>query len=87
MQAFTAVGRITDEIPYQASMTPDFHPWRREVSFIKATETPIRDLIESLNFIKDKKYWGYPFRRGLFEVQEADFIVIANAMNIHIDRS
>lgn len=68
-------------------MTPDFHPWRREVSFIKATETPIRDLIESLNFIKDKKYWGYPFRRGLFEVQEADFIVIANAMNIHIDRS
>lgn len=87
LQAFTAIGRIADATPYQVSMTPDFHPWRRKVTFIQATEISIRGLIESLNFIKDKKYWGYPFRRGLFEVQEADFIVIANAMNIHIDRA
>src|SRR5882757_9878622 len=29
LQAFTALGEITDEAPYQAELGPDFHPWRR----------------------------------------------------------
>jgi hypothetical protein len=41
---------------------------------------PVQDLIEKLSFIPDKKQWGFPFRRGLFEISAEDFATIANAM-------
>ncbi|MPZ53664.1 MAG: EVE domain-containing protein [Acidimicrobiia bacterium] len=80
VQAFTALGRIDDGEPYQVKMTPDFHPWRRPVAFISCETAPIRPLIDHLEFITDKKSWGYPFRRGLFEIDASDFAVIAEAM-------
>jgi len=80
LQAFTAIGRIIDETPYQVKMRPDFHPWRRRVRFFECHEAPIRPLIESLDFIRNKQQWGFPFRRGLFEVEQADFECIARAM-------
>jgi hypothetical protein len=80
LQAFTALGEITDDAPYQAEMTPDFHPWRRKVRFAASEEAPIRPLIESLDFIRNKKSWGFVFRRGLFEITEGDFQRIARAM-------
>jgi hypothetical protein len=80
LQAFTAIGEITDDEPYQVVMTPDFHPWRRRVSFSQCTEAPIQTLIADLTFIKNKTQWGFPFRRGLFEISEADFAAIARAM-------
>lgn len=66
-------------------MNPEFHPWRRNLEFFEHTEIPIRPLIENLGFIKDKKHWGFPFRRGLFNVDQADFILIASAMGVQID--
>jgi len=30
LQAFTAIGRIIDDEPYQAQVSPKFHPWRRK---------------------------------------------------------
>lgn len=80
LQAFTAIGEIIDDEPYQAVMTPDFHPWRRRVAFSPCQEAPIEPLIERLTFIPNKTRWGFPFRRGLFEVSEADFALIARAM-------
>jgi hypothetical protein len=85
LQAFTAIGRVVDEAPYQVTMRPDFHPWRRRVEFLESQEAPIRPLIGELSFIKDKKQWGYPFRRGLFEVERADFERIAAAMNVKLE--
>jgi hypothetical protein len=84
LQRFTALGEVTDEAPYQAEMSPDFHPWRRNVSFLPSEETEIEPLIEGLSFIKDKKRWGFPFRRGLFEIDEADFRLIAAAMGARL---
>lgn len=84
LQAFTAIGRIADEEPYQVEMRPDFHPWRRKVEFFDSQEAPIRPLIESLDFIRNKKQWGYPFRRGLFEVEQSDFERIAAVMNVKL---
>jgi len=77
LQAFTAIGCIADETPYQVKMSPEFHPWRRKVEFFESKEVSVRDLIEKLNFIKNKKHWGYAFRSGLFEVGQADFELIA----------
>lgn len=82
LQTFTAIGRIMDDEPFQAEMTPKFHPWRRLVDFISSRETPIQPLLESLEFILDKKRWGYPFRRGLFEIERPDFERIAGAMGV-----
>jgi hypothetical protein len=80
LQMFVALGEITDEAPYQAEMTADFHPWRRKVHFFRAAEAPIAPLIDSLEFIQDKQRWGFPFRRGLFEISADDFMRIVDAM-------
>ncbi|MFV9646866.1 MAG: EVE domain-containing protein [Desulfobacterales bacterium] len=85
LQAFTAIGRIADNEPYQVKMRPDFHPWRRRVEFFECQESPIRPLIEELRFIKNKNHWGYPFRLGLFEVERKDFERIAEGMNVKLE--
>ena len=84
VQAFTALGEVTDNEPYQVEMTPDFHPWRRRLSFMETEQADIRPLLEDLSFIGDKRRWGYPFRRGLFEIGEADFGLIAHAMKARL---
>lgn len=80
LQQFTAIGEVLDDTPYQVEMAPDFKPWRRRVAFRECNEVPVQPLIEQLSFIPDKKRWGFPFRRGLFEIQQADFERIAEAM-------
>jgi hypothetical protein len=76
LQAFTAIGRVADDEPYAAE---NGH-WRRRVEFQPCTETPIRPLLERLDFIVDKARWGYRFRFGLFSVEQSDFQVIQTAM-------
>ena len=80
LQAFTAIGQVADDEPYQAEMSQDFQPWRRNVDFLECTETPIRPLIEQLDFIEDKSRWGYKFRFGVFKIDVHDFEVIRSAM-------
>ncbi len=80
VRRFTAIGTIVDEAPYQVEIVPEFRPWRRSVKFLPAVEAPIEPLIESLEFIRNKKSWGFIFRRGLFEIGESDFRTIERAM-------
>ena len=80
VQSFTAIGEIADESPYQVAVDAETHTWRRRVEFSPAVETPIQPLIEELVFITNKKQWGFPFRRGLFEIAESDFEKIRRAM-------
>lgn len=80
LQAFTAIGQIADDEPYQVEMAADFVPWRRNVDFLDSAETPIRPLIEDLHFIEDKKRWGYKFRFGMFKIDDHDLEVIRRAM-------
>ena len=61
-------------------MTPDFHPWRRKLEFLECQEAAIAPLIPALDFIEDKRRWGFIFRRGVFEIGEEDFTRIAVAM-------
>lgn len=81
-QSFTAIGKIKSGDPYTFRMSIDFVPWRRDVSFLKSREAPIEPLLDQLSFIKNKKRWGFPFRRGCFEISRADFQFIATAMGI-----
>lgn len=84
LQAFTAVGRVLDSEPYLFDMGNGFIPYRRNVQFFPAQETPIRLLLDKLSFIKNKQFWGYMFRFGLLEIPESDFQVIVTAMHIII---
>jgi EVE domain len=76
LQAFTAIGRVSDDEPYQA----DNGHWRRRVDFLDCREKPIRPLIDGLDFITDKARWGYRFRFGVFAIDEPDFVVLRTAM-------
>ncbi len=82
VQRFTALGFVRGDEPYQVSMSEDFHPWRLAVDFRPAEQADVRPLVPALSFIRDPTKWGLPFRRGLFEVPEADFRVIAEAMGV-----
>ncbi|MBA3815869.1 MAG: EVE domain-containing protein [Parachlamydiaceae bacterium] len=81
-QSFTAIGEITSRDAYSFAMSEDFIPWRPDVSFVTSEEVPIQTLLNELSFIIDKQKWGFPFRRGCFEITLDDFKIIAKAMGI-----
>ncbi|HEU4520670.1 MAG TPA: EVE domain-containing protein [Thermoanaerobaculia bacterium] len=77
VQRFTAAGQVVDDAPWQGG---EGLPWRRRVQYLQASETPVQPLIEQLEFIRNKKSWGVAFRRGFFEIGEADYARIVKAM-------
>jgi hypothetical protein len=85
LQAFTAIGRIAGDETYQVEMSPDFKPWRRDVTYVDGSAVPIKPLLNDLSFTTGRTNWGFMFRRGHFEVTEADFCLIAASMGV-LDR-
>lgn len=80
LQAFTAIGQVADDEIYQFQMTENFKPFRRNIEFLKSVECLITPLINDLEFIPNKKTWGYPFRFGFLEIKENDFNLITSKM-------
>ncbi|MBS0289033.1 MAG: EVE domain-containing protein [Proteobacteria bacterium] len=81
-QSFTAIGVIQPGDAYQVTMNQDFKPFRRDVKYLAANDTPIRPLIPKLSFIRDKTRWGSVFRFGILKIPKEDFIIIAKAMGL-----
>jgi hypothetical protein len=73
LQSFTAIGQVKDEELYQGVMTGNFNPFRRNITYYQCNDRPIGPLINDLDFIENKKAWGYRFRFGFFEIGEQDF--------------
>lgn len=80
LQAFTAIGQVADEELYQFKMREDFIRYRRNMNFYPCKDVPIMPLIASLDFISDKRMWGYRFRFGFIEIDEHDFNIIKGKM-------
>ncbi|MGO7587657.1 EVE domain-containing protein [Rhizobium leguminosarum] len=80
LQAFTAIGVVEEKAAYQVEVHPGFRPWRRDVAWWRAVETPIRPLLGRLSFTSDRGGWGYRLRFGLFEIDNDDAELIAEAM-------
>lgn len=88
LKEFTAVGRISDDEPYQVTQGPqlrgpasDFRPWRRRVEWDRdAVATPIRPLLPSLDFTRRNRDWGLVLRRGLVEISRHDFELVRRQM-------
>ena len=84
-QKFTALGQVLPKDPYQFQMSIDFAPWRRDIAFLDAKEAPIEPLIDKLEFIQNKKHWGFVFRRGCFPISLNDFQTIVSSMEVILD--
>ncbi len=79
-QEFTAIGKVIDDETYQVQMSEDFCPSRRNIDFFPSEDISILPLIYRLDFIRNKKSWGYPFRFGFFEINQHDFEMISSQM-------
>ena len=79
-QELTAIGKVKDDDVYKYQMSADFCPSRRNINFFKSKDISILPLIDQLDFIKNKKKWGYPFRFGFFEINEHDYQLISSLM-------
>ena len=79
-QRFVSIGLVQAGHPYAFEMGSGFTPYRRDVTYVPAQETPILPLLNQFEFIEDRQRWGYKFRFGLFKVVDADMRLIAQAM-------
>ncbi len=85
LQQFTAVCMVKDRPPYQKKdLFKDFSPWAREVIYKSVKPLSIKELLDDLSFIKNKRYWGMYFRRGVFSISEEDFRLIAQKMGLKL---
>lgn len=82
-QEFTALGKVVDDEIYQIQVSENFCPSRRNIDFMQSKDTSILVLINNLDFIQNKKSWGYPFRFGFFEINQHDFDLISSQMLQH----
>ena len=80
IQAFTAIGEVTDDAPHRAEQSETFKPFRRQVRYADARDAAIHPLLETLSFSRGKSSWGQVLRRGFFEIEADDYTVIAAAM-------
>jgi hypothetical protein len=80
LQSFTAIGVVKDGAPYQDDMGGGFAPFRRDVRWCGARETPIRPMVGWLQFTTARPNWGFQLRFGLFEISGQDMAAIATAM-------
>ena len=81
LMAFTAIGRVTGDLPYQHEMEGGFVAWRRGVQWQPAARSqPILPLLDQLDLTRGQASWGMVFRYGLISCCRADFARIARAM-------
>lgn len=80
LQAFTAIGHVADDAPYQVEMYPGFFPFRRNVDWLASQTASIRPLLEQLEFSQGRRNWAYPLRFGLVEISAHDMHLIAKHM-------
>jgi EVE domain len=78
-QKFTALGTIQSDVPYHVG---EQSLWRMHATYTPVKEVAIKELIPLLDCITNKKYWGMPFRRGIFSISEKDFKLIEKHMNL-----
>lgn len=84
LRAFTALGVVADDAPYQAEPMSmgargTIEPWRRRIEFLPVRRAALRDLDLKLT---RQANWGYQLRRGLVPLDPDDFAVLREVMSI-----
>ncbi len=86
LQSFVSIGIVQSAAPYAFDMGGGFVPYRRDVQYMPANETPIAPLLDNFEFIEDRQRWGYKFRFGLFKISDYDMQLIARAMQAPLEK-
>jgi hypothetical protein len=98
LQEFTALARVRGDALYQApnvitgtanAATTDTDaaaggPFRRPADYLDVRAVPIRPLIDTLAFIRNKVHWGAALRFGFVRISPADFALITGAMGVEL---
>lgn len=79
VQCFTGLGTVIDSTPVERRWQ-DVDIWTAQAAYAKITQTPVRPMLEKLSFVTNPAKWGMAFRRGQFEINEADFTLIETTM-------
>ena len=87
VQAFTAIGQVTSDVPYKAAQAMDFYPYRVDVAYrAGARPAPIRPLLEVLDLTRGSTgNWGLLLRGSKRRISAADMQRIAEAMDLPPD--
>ncbi len=80
LQAFTALGDVTDGYLYRVEQEDGSSAFRVAVDYRPSTPAPIKPLLDQLTFIHSKQHWGACFRFGALRIPAGDFARIAAAM-------
>ena len=81
LQAFTAIGQVLTDTPYQITLPSGFQPYRHDINYLPCQPAPIHDLLPDLTFIPDKQHWGARLRFGHLPIPQLDFLLIAHALH------
>jgi len=85
LQSFVSIGLVQRGEPYAFDAGGGFVPYRRDVAYVPAAESPIAPLLDQLELAADRARWGYQFRFGLFTISAHDMALIATAMQVDLD--
>lgn len=80
LKSFTAIGRVLDGDSEQVRYSDGFVPWRRPVEYERYVQDVCVSSLKSELDLTRTPNWGYALRRGLLELSEHDFDLIATAM-------
>jgi hypothetical protein len=82
LQAFTAIGRVSERPAYSFDMGGGFVPYRRDIKYYKARQVALKTLSQQLELTRPGSNWGMLARRGHFEISLHDLTLIATAMHV-----
>lgn len=83
LQEFTALGVVQDtENQGDGGKGGQATRPRLPMKFLSTKNIPIKPMLGQLSFLPDQERWEIPFAKGLFEINEADFLVISQAMGL-----
>ena len=87
VQAFTTIGQVTSDEPYQVEQTEGFHPFRVDVNYLEdATPAPIKPLLDDLELTRGRgTNWGIVMRGSKRKLVDDDMRRIVQAMGVHDD--
>ena len=88
VKAFTTIGEVTSDEPYQVTQAKGFEPFRVDVDYVQEAKTaPIVPLLEKLELTKGRGLnWGFVMRRSKSKLSPDDMRTILAAMGVSLDR-
>ncbi len=80
LQSFVATGIVQPGTPYQVTMAPNFHPFRRDVHYTHTGTLPVHTLLTHPTFALTTPGWGGKLRFGLLKIDAASMDMIEEGL-------